>query len=134
MYATGTKRTSGHGLIVVHFRRDVFGRLQKPESRLLLACTASNQRKNSLNDVGFDAHAVRLGLFHFGSWHFELLPAPLLLLGWNVLGVCGNPPDVAAWVFDAAIPLTGRQCHDRKNGNPAGAERTLIDCVAIGDV
>src|SRR5262250_1642472 len=67
-------------------------------------------------------------------WHLELLPALFLLLGWNVLGVCGNPPNVAAGVFDAAIPLTGRQCHHRKNGNPAGAERTLIHCVAIGDV
>lgn len=39
--------------------------------------------------------------------------------------MCGHPPNIAARIFDTAIPLTGRQCHHRKNGNPAGAERTL---------
>jgi hypothetical protein len=68
-----------------------------------------------------------LGLvsIRFESWHFEFFPAPFLLVGWNILNVCGNPPNVAAGVFDAAIPLTGRQRHHWKNRNSAGAERAM---------
>ena len=49
-----------------------------------------------------------LGLLsiHRESWHFKFFPAPFLLVGWNVLDVGGNPPNVAAGVFDAAIPFT----------------------------
>ena len=72
--------------------------------------------------------------FALDSWHLEFLPASFLLVGWNILDVGGHPPNVAAGVFDTAIPFTGRQCHDRKNGSPAGVKRTLVHSVAIGDV
>src|SRR5213075_3431495 len=64
------------------------------------------------------------------SWHFEFFPSPFLLVGWNILDVRGNPPNVAAGVFDAAVPFTGRQSHHRKNRNAARAERPMIAGVA----
>src|SRR5438270_855027 len=68
---------------------------------------------------------------HCELWHFEFFPTPFLLVRWNVLDVRGNPPNIAAGVFDAAITLTGRQRHDRKNRNSARAERAIINRVAI---
>jgi len=52
--------------------------------------------------------AAWLGLIRGHLWHFEFLPASFLLIEWNILGMCGYPPNVAAGVFDAAISLTGR--------------------------
>jgi hypothetical protein len=42
----------------------------------------------------------------FDRRHLEFFPASFLLVGWNILDVGGNPPNVAAGVFDAAIPFT----------------------------
>ena len=59
---------------------------------------------------------IRIRLIH---WHLEFFPASFLLVGRNILDVGGNPPNVAAGVFDAAVPFTRRQCHDGKNRNSA---------------
>src|SRR5215468_7899278 len=88
----------------------VVGTLSRNASRSIVSCIAW------------------LGLLRTGVdlWHFEFFPASLLLVGWNILDMCGNPPNVATGVFDAPIPLTGWQRYHRKNRNSAGVESALI--------
>src|SRR5215469_10833594 len=85
-------------------------------------------------DTDKPGQRVVLGLLRtrVNLWHLEFFPASHLLVRWNILDMCGNPPNVAAGVFDAPISFTGRQRHHRKNRNSAEVERALIDGVTIG--
>src|SRR5215468_4561656 len=66
--------------------------------------------------------------------HLEGFPPSFLLLGWHIFDLSGDPPNIAARVFDATISLTRRQRHDGKDRNSACVERGMINGVRVAHV
>src|SRR5215471_9663608 len=66
--------------------------------------------------------------------HLEGFPASFLLLGWHIFDLSGDPPNIAARVFDATIPLPRRQRHDGEDRNSACLERGVINEVGVAHV